>query len=359
MAILNLPTTPNNPLINPLAFHKAGPMELRFNTELCFMENHRFDESATFYDTGYENSQAHSAQFKSHMLSVLKRLMETYPKGSKLAEVGCGKGDFLELAQATGHFDCIGFDETYSGSNPRVEKRYLGEGDRIDCDIVVLRHVLEHIPQPQNFLEMLKGVFGETDIYIEVPNLDWILENNTFFDITYEHVNYFTQKALAGLFEQQVRAARLCFDDQYQFVIANLGSLGGSFEQSYASDAWQMVTIDEVFPKLEQQIDELDRLVGRNGSCYLWGGATKGCMFLWHADRLGRLVDRVPYAIDINPGKQGRWLPGSLTPIAAPDRFFREAKPGDVLVIANPAYKDEILAQLCGHGLDFVRVYCL
>lgn len=359
MTILNLPTTPNNPLTAPDAFQMVGPMELRFNTDLSFMENHRFDETATFYNSDYENSQAHSAQFKSHMLKVLDLLVDTYPKGSKLVEVGCGKGDFLELAEATNHFDCIGYDETYSGSNSRIEQRYLVEGDKIDCDIVVLRHVLEHIPQPQNFLKMLKSVFGETDIYIEVPNFDWILTHNTFFDITYEHVNYFTQKALAELFDQEVRAAQLCFDDQYQYVIANLGSLGERFEQSYTSDAWKMVSIDEMFPKLEAQIEELDRLVGPNQSCYFWGGATKGCMFLWHANRLERLVDRVPYAIDINPGKQGRWLPGSLVSIESPDRFFKDAKPGDVLAIANPAYKDEIEARLKHHKLDFVSVYGL
>ena len=82
-------------------------------------------------------------------------------------------------------------------------------------------------------------------------------------------------------------------------------------------------------------------------------------MFLWHANRLERLVDRVPYAIDINPGKQGRWLPGSLVPIESPDRFFKDAKSGDVLAIANPAYKDEIEARLKDHKLDFVSVYGL
>ncbi|NRB18916.1 MAG: methyltransferase domain-containing protein [Rhodobacteraceae bacterium] len=359
MTVLHLPTTPNNPLLNPQAFQKVGPMELRFNKDLSFMENHRFDETATYYDSDYENSQAHSAQFKSHMQKVLDLLVGTYSQGSRLVEVGCGKGDFLELAEATSHFDCIGYDETYSGSNPKIEKRYLVVGDKIECDIVVLRHVLEHIPQPQNFLKMLKSIFGEADIYIEVPNLDWILKNNTFFDITYEHVNYFSQKALADLFGQRVKKSQLCFDDQYQYVIADLGCLDDTFNRSYASDAWQMVSIEEMFPQLECQIEELDGLVGPNGTCYFWGAATKGCMFLWHAYRLGRLVDCVPYAIDINPGKQGRWLPGSLVPIAGPDLFFQDAKPGDVLAISNPAYKDEILAQLRDHKLDFISIYCL
>lgn len=359
MTILNLPTTPNNPLINPRSFQKVGPMELRFNTDLSFMENHKFDETKTSYDADYENSQAHSSQFKTHMLCVLDLLMDRYPKGSKLVEVGCGKGDFLELAEATFHFECTGYDETYSGNNPRVEKRYLAQGDKIDCDIVVLRHVLEHIPQPQNFLKMLESIFGNTDIYIEVPNLDWILQNNTFFDITYEHVNYFTQKALSGLFGQNIKDADLCFNQQYQHIIADLGALDDAFHQKYASSDWTAVTIDQMFPKLECQIKELDSLVGESGTCYVWGAATKGCMFLWHANRLEYLIGRVPYAIDINPGKQGRWLPGSLTPIASPEQFFKDAKPGDVLAIANPAYQDEILAQLKDHKLEFVSIYCL
>ncbi|WP_293575230.1 class I SAM-dependent methyltransferase [Phaeobacter sp.] len=359
MTSLLLPTTPNNPLVSAQAHDAMGPMQLRENTTLHFIENAAFDPSATDYDPNYENSQAHSKQFLAHMAHVHDTLKARYPAGSKLVEVGCGKGDFLELAQTAGHFQCKGYDTTYDGSAPFIEKRYLTAQDKETADIVVLRHVLEHIPQPHKFLSMLAQVFGAADIYIEVPNLDWILQNNTFFDITYEHVNYFSQHALAALFDQSVKTAELCFDEQYQFVIASLSDLGSQFPTAYDAKLWRDLSFDQLFPQLETQIDSLTAAVGENGRCFLWGAATKGCMFLLHADRLRSIGRHVPYAIDINPKKQGRWLPGSKIAIRAPEAFFEDAQPGDVLAIANPAYQNEITAQLAARELDFVKVCCI
>ncbi|CRL16432.1 class I SAM-dependent methyltransferase [Phaeobacter italicus] len=359
MACLLLPTTPNNPLLSPDDEQRVGAMTLRRNRKLQFVENASFDPSITYYDASYENSQAHSTQFSQHMDDVLKLLIDRYPAGSRLVEVGCGKGDFLDKANDTGHFVCRGFDTTYTGNAPYIEKRYLKEDDRIEADIVVLRHVLEHIPQPHTFISMLAKIFGEAEIYVEVPNLDWILENNTFFDITYEHVNYFSQYALSALFGRKVKMANLCFSDQYQFVIANLAEATTQFTSAYDGENWDDVSFDDLFPALTKQIVNLEGMTQHTGKCYFWGAATKGCMFLWHANRLNRLVDVVPYAVDINPDKQGRWLPGSKTAIRAPEDFYKDAKPGDLLVISNPAYQQEIKSELSRRDLDFVSVTCI
>ena len=37
-------------------------------------------------------------------------------------------------------------------------------------------------------------------ILIEVPDLNWIVKKQAFWDITYEHVNYFSQISLNKLF---------------------------------------------------------------------------------------------------------------------------------------------------------------
>ena len=53
--------------------------------------------------------------------------------------------------------------------------RYLNSDDRIEADIVVLRHTLEHIKNPFDFLKMLRDIFGdEAFVFIEVPQFNWI-----------------------------------------------------------------------------------------------------------------------------------------------------------------------------------------
>ena len=82
------------------------------------------------------------------------------------------------------------FDASQAGNNPAIE-RYLNENEKSNRLSEVLRHVRTR-SNPYKFLSMLKTVFCNAKVYIEVPNYDWIVANKTFFDITYEHVNYFS-----------------------------------------------------------------------------------------------------------------------------------------------------------------------
>jgi hypothetical protein len=52
-------------------------------------------------------------------------------------------------------------------------------------------------------------------------------------------------------------------------------------------------------------------------------------------------------------------LPGSLVEIRPKDDFFRVAKAGDLLLISNPAYKNEIVAQVNAAGLADIVIETL
>ena len=320
------------------------------------MENAAFDPGLAVYDDSYQNSQAHSHLFVQHMSAVLDLLKGQFPRGSKMVEVGCGKGDFVQLVEADGYFSVTGYDATYEGAHPKIEKRYLTSHDRLDADVIVLRHVLEHVQQPHNFLGMLKTVFSTGSIYIEVPSHDWILANQAFFDITYEHVNYFSEVALSRLFSTQSSVTGRFFGEQYQYIIAPIEDLAEDFGIQYDSEAWVALEFDSMFPALARRIDELDRLVEAPARIYLWGAATKGCMFLVHCQNQGKLIEKVGFAVDINPNKCGKVLPGSLVPIKDRRAFFSEALPNDLLLIANPNYGAEIRQELMEQGLTTLRV---
>jgi len=349
-----LPVLPNAALENKQRKQAFAPMRLRRNSILDFVENEAFDPDLIDYSENYENSQACSAKFKSHMSSVLALLKREFPKNSLIVEVGCGKGDFLEMVQADTYFQIKGYDAAYDGQNKSIERRYLQNSDRIQADIVVLRHVLEHIPRPYEFLSMLKIVFGRAKIYIEVPNYDWIVSNKTFFDITYEHINYFSQNALRKLFESTSRAHGVLFDEQYQYVISDISSLNVDFDLCYKSMDWKFVSFNELFPNMQCDIRRLEEL-SRSNSVFLWGAATKGCLFLAHCKNQRQLLDKVKFAIDQNPQKIGKYLPGSHVEIKSKHEFFATAKSGDLLLISNPAYKDEILAEIKAADLREIR----
>ena len=175
------------------------------------------------YDAHYQNEQAVSPIFRNHLEEVAAIVDLTLGR-TRIVEIGCGKAYFLELLLTKG-FDVTGFDPTYEGNSPRVVKQYFKQGHGIRADGLVLRHVLEHIQDPVAFLLALKEANGGGGkIYIEVPSFDWICDHRAWFDIFYEHVNYFRLSDFPRMFAS-IDTCGALFGDQYLYVVADLASL--------------------------------------------------------------------------------------------------------------------------------------
>lgn len=288
--------------------------------------NSAFRPELMIYDENYENEQAVSEIFQKHLASVSK-IISSYLGTTNIVEVGCGKGFFLESLTADG-FSITGFDPAYAGSNPRIKKEYFGLASFEKATGIILRHVLEHIQNPIDFLEKLKHANnGNGKIYIEVPCFDWICKRKAWFDIFYEHVNYFRISDFNRIFGEVIESG-YCFGEQYLYVVAELGSLKipviGNFE-------------DRVnFPG--DFTDTINNTTQHN-TTVIWGGASKGVIFALLKTRAGQLVNNI---IDINPAKQGKFIAGTGLEIKSPAQGLLELKEGDTIFVMNSNYLDEI-----------------
>jgi hypothetical protein len=357
---MQLPTTPNRPLLSPDEPDVMGSMRLRTQPDLGFTENADFRAELVRYDEHYQNSQAGSALFQHHMQRVCDIIKARFPLDAKIVEVGCGKGDFVALLEANEFRNVAGFDAAYEGDRANISARYLTDDDRIDADLVVLRHTVEHVVAPHHFLAMLARIFSSgCEVYLEVPCFDWIRKNGAFFDVTYEHVNYFTLESLCALFDGVVVERGRMFGDQYIYCIAKLEERSVRFGALYDSGPWLDEPFEALFPTLLGKMELVEATLEQGGRLYLWGAATKGCLFLYHCSRQQKIAQSIAFAIDINPGKIGKYLPGSGIPIRSPDALFSQAGTADLLCIANPNYFDEILSELKQHGLSAMNVICL
>ena len=289
--------------------------------------NAAFDANLLDYDSAYQNEQGHSPLFKKHM-SAVADLIEAKMGRKRLVEVGCGKGTFLELLLERGT-EIVGYDPTYEGNNPLVKREYFTEELGITGDGLILRHVLEHIADPVGFLQRIAAANENKGlIYIEVPCLDWICRNRAWFDIFYEHVNYFRLSDFSRIFGSVVYADN-AFGGQYLTVIADLATL-----RQPTRDAADAVN----FP-----IDFTERLKieasAEQGRVVVWGGASKGVIFSLLRERAGHSVDRV---IDINPAKQGRYLPATGLRVQSPTEALEDLPDSTLIYVMNPNYLEEV-----------------
>jgi SAM-dependent methyltransferase len=287
--------------------------------------NAAFSPELMDYDGNYQNEQGVSGYFRQHLEAVAD-LVEHHLGRERLVEVGCGKGFFLELLLECG-IDITGFDATYEGENPRVLRQYYEPGAIDHAEGLVLRHVLEHVQDPYSFLKLLRDANGCSGrIYIEVPCFDWICEHKAWFDIFYEHVNYFRLADFRRMFGEIVDCGRL-FGGQYLYVVAELSSL-----RPPVYDAADAVRFPVDFTRqIESPIP--------GGCSAVWGGASKGVIFTLLKSRAGYAVDAV---IDINPAKQGKYLPATGIQVRSPEQVLPQLPPGSTVFVMNSNYRDEI-----------------
>lgn len=306
--------------------------------------NSSFDPTKLNYDANYQNEQGVSAHFRAHLEEVADIVVRLLGR-RQIMEVGCGKGSFLEMLEQRG-IDIWGHDPAYEGSNPHIRKTYFNESQGLRSTGLVLRHVLEHIARPFEFLSSIARANGGGGlIYIEVPCFEWICRHRSWFDVFYEHVNYFRIPDFERMFGRVVESGHL-FGGQYLYVVADLATLRAPrFEPEHAV-RFPSAFLASLAATLQHDEQNGDRPTA------IWGGASKGVIFALHRERANRPIETV---IDINPAKQGRYLPGTGLRVQSPTEALPALPQGATLYVMNPNYLAEI-KDMSNHAYEYVKI---
>jgi hypothetical protein len=321
--------------------------------------NTRFDPGLLSYDTWYENSLWASRVFAEYGEHLARHLIERYGiRGKTVLAIGCGRGEFLWNLCRLGNNRGIGIDPASDQRQvpPDVDVRMVAEEfsdrHRFDADLVVCRHVFEHIRNPRSFLDAVRRSIGDrtgTTVYFEVPNSMFVFRDGSVWDVIYEHCSYFTQPSLRWLFEAagfSVRDLYESFGGQYLGLEASPGrpqdgpgpDIGDVTDALRVFEAAYRAVVDE----WGRRLAEWQR---RGIRVALWGAGSKGVTFL-NAVPGARSIETV---VDINPRKQGHFVAGTGQAIVGPERL-RASRP-EVVLVMNPLYRNEIRRGLQGLGV--------
>jgi SAM-dependent methyltransferase len=275
-------------------------------------------------------------------------------------EIGCGKGDFLTRLCEVGDNRGIGIDPGYvfgrGKEDPRVEfikDFYDHRYAHLQADVIACRHTLEHIPAVGPFVRDLRKTLGDrtdTLVFFEVPDVGRVLREGAFWDIYYEHCSYFTPGSLARLFRAssfEVLDLWLDYDQQYIMLMARPTADPTQPRLPLEDDAADTAAAVGVFQQRcrEQVLQWQDHASRNAGSIAVWGSGSKGVAFLTTL----KLVEQAPWVVDINPYRQGKFMPGTGQKILAPWQLI-DLRPQEV-VIMNPVYREEIRRDLERMGL--------
>lgn len=333
----NIPVFQNKVYPSADAAKKAatGTVVLQRSPKTGIVCNAAFDPALMVYDEHYQNEQNHSAYFQEYLEGVAQKVASFGIAGKKVVEIGCGKGYFLEMLRNRG-LNVTGFDPTYEGDSPYIVKDYFSEKYQgLQADFLIMRHTMEHIPNPFDFLhEIARANQYQGSVFIEVPTLDWILEKNAFWDIFYEHCNYFTESAFANLFHQ-AETGRL-FQGQYMYIHAKLEDLKKDLVP-YPAPAGEGYYFAD-------QMRYWDEFLRQHPDTVIWGAGAKGSTFL---NLLDPQATRVKYVVDVNPRKQNQFIARTGHRIVPPEHIDSAVK---TILVMNENYLGEIKESMAHRG---------
>jgi SAM-dependent methyltransferase len=227
------------------------------------------------------------------------------------------------------------------------------------ADLLLGNNVLAHVPDLNDFVAGMKILLKPAGVItMEFPHLLRLMEGNQWDTIYHEHFSYFSFLTVSRVFA--AHGLRL-------FDVEELTTHGGSLRiyGCHEDDAGRPDTeralemrtreLGEGYERLDTYTGYSERVAAdkREILAFLiglknegrrvvgYGAPAKGNTLLNYCG-VGR--DFIDYTCDLNPHKQGSFLPGSHIPIRSP-QVIREDRP-DVVLILPWNLKDEIVEQL-------------
>ena len=334
------------------------------------------DIAEEIYNDDYYSSFTHSPQARSYQESLARDLDSLIGvSGKTVLEVGCGDGFFLHTlgslgAKAIGyepsstyalaaehqeievHHQYFSFDPTHEESGP--------------ADVIVMRHVLEHLMDPKDVLTSLSKKRFQNGhaqyLLIEVPNSLQLLRDNLYFDFYNDHVHYFSEGSLRRLLKSAgwTHLAGIQSDGEFvRLLSVNNGDSEGE-EDAVSVLPAQVVkvakTFHDSFGKWKTRLTGIiDGETSNGGRVALWGVGARGVSML---SGLGLPPDYFAYLVDSDVSKHGMFLPFADSPICSPDQMRED--PADVVLVTSYTYFDEIFEQLAwfrSSGGKVIRAY--
>jgi 2-polyprenyl-3-methyl-5-hydroxy-6-metoxy-1,4-benzoquinol methylase len=354
ISIADVPTLCNRLCMSEAEAANAlrGTITLSYCHDCGHVVNSAFDQARVNYDERFENTLTFSARYREYAQVTADRVINRYAlNGKRIVEIGCGNGDFLRLLCGPGNHG-EGYDPSQPTSRWKVGRgsveilgRNFAAEDARGADFVCCRHVLEHLLQPMDLLRQLRESLDVRDgavVFFEVPNGLFTLDRLGIWDIIHEHVSYFMPSSLVRAFERAgftVCATESAFDDQYLWVEARVdGQVSSSDPPRRPAGALYSSFSTRFADKVARWRRRIDDWRNHGKRVVIWGGGAKGVMFL-NLLRVSAGAG-VDWVVDINPRKQGHFVPLMGQKIVAADCLLQN--PPDLLVVMNPEYEGEI-----------------
>ena len=292
---------------------------------------------AVYYYRDVIRAGGYSTTMEALRKSQYKHFIEfALLEGKKIIEVGCGRGEFLGMLS---DFPVEGYGtehkkdlvEIAKKAGLRVDEDFPESEDHIfkngPFDAFMSFNFLEHQPQPRTYLKAIyNNLCDEGYGLITVPSFEYIMEQNSFYEIIPDHIAYYS-------FESLTHLLNICGFEVLEKEMVNRDTISMIVKKRKLPDIGGIISKKNDIAK---EVVETVKKYAKEGKIAIWGASHQGftlCATTGIADFMDCIIDSAPF-------KQGKYAPASHIPIISPDEARKRKL--EAIIIVAPGYTNEI-----------------
>ena len=330
--------------------------------ESCWLaQTEDFADAALLFDPEYAYFSGYSSTWVEHCRLYADKAIHRFglDRSSQVIEVASNDGTLLKFFHERG-LRCMGIEPTASTAAAsrelglKIVEAFLTPESAVDlvadglvADLLVANNVLAHVPDIVGFANSCRQILASDGIAsFEFAHIVELVSRAQFDTIYHEHFSYLSLTVVEGIFNtvglevfdvehltthggslriyaQRSKSTRFPVAESVGRLRAQEEALGVSSPSFYAGFQKNADRIRDEFLEFLLGVAADGRRLGG------YGAAAKGNTLLNYAGVGSNLV---PYVVDNNPSKQGKYLPGSHIPIVEEQRIADDC-PELVLVL--------------------------
>ena len=335
-----------------------------------------FPSSYTYFSSYSSTWLEHSKAYAEKMISLLQ-----LNQNDLVVEIASNDGYLLQYFANSG-IKVLGIEPASGVAKTAIAKgiptliNYFGESTAVELTqgqkpkLMIGNNVLAHVPDIHDFIKGFSLLIADEGlITFEFPHLLNLIKKTQFDTIYHEHYSYLSVTALLPIFAQHglriINVEKLLTHGGSLriFVAKNISSwivhesVRATIAEESQYDPRDLRIYETVQRKVEgikhNLLSELIKCKKDGKSISAYGAAAKGVTLLNYCGVSNDLID---YVVDLNPNKQGKFLPGSQIPIVGINVF--DMKIPDILLVLPWNLSIEIKSQLSSYlksGIKTIR----
>ena len=367
---------PSNAYLSPAALNAPEvwyPLRLLVCQHCWLVQTEDHAGREALFDAEYAYFSAFSSSWLAHSRRYVTEMRTRLGLGpdSCVVEVAANDGYLLQYVQADG-IPCYGIEPTAStaaaarGRGIEIVERFFGvalarelAGQGRQADLMVANNVLAHVPDINDFVAGFALLLKPGGVAtFEFPHLLRMVRECQFDTAYHEHYSYLSLTAVRTIFAAN---GLTVFDVQHwpthggslrvfaQRSDAGTHPVSEAVAQCLQLEAQAGIATPAFYRDFQSQAARIGRELllflitqaAQGVPVAAYGAAAKGNTLMNFAGVRPHLL---PYVVDRNPAKQGRFMPGSRIPIVD-EAHLRAHRPAYVLILPWNL-RDEVTAQL-------------